>query len=164
MPTSDALSLTASMSVGYLLNRYFTFHHLETGRTLWHSLVRHYSVHAVGAGINIGVFSAILLLGQEMGGEVAVSATLPLLGVWIGGVAGMCFNFFFPENSSTIAKRNDYPYYKESGPVFLLVSPVILAEQRQCCAFQYTPYPVLDHWNATLPRASSAPLAWFLPR
>ena len=66
------LSLTASMSVGYLLNRYFTFHHLETGRALWHSLVRHYSVHAVGAGINIGVFSAVLLLGQEMGGEVAV--------------------------------------------------------------------------------------------
>lgn len=89
------VSLTASMSVGYLLNRYFTFHHLETGRALWHSLIRYYSVHAVGAGINIGVFSAVLLLGQEMGGEVAASATLPLLGVWIGGVAGMCFNFFF---------------------------------------------------------------------
>ena len=88
-------SLAASMSAGYLLNRYFTFPHLEPGRALWHSLVRHYSVHAVGAGINIGVFSAVLLLGKEMGGEVAASATLPLIGVWVGGLAGMCFNFFF---------------------------------------------------------------------
>ena len=93
--TGRFLSLTASMSAGYLLNRYFTFHHLETGRALWHSLLRHYSVHAVGAAINIGVFSAVLLLGQELGGEVAASATLPLLGVWIGGISGMCFNFFF---------------------------------------------------------------------
>ena len=89
------VSLGASMSAGYLLNRYFTFHHLETGRALWHSLVSHYSVHAVGAAINIGVFSIVLVLGQSMGGEIAASATLPLLGVWIGGLAGMCFNFFF---------------------------------------------------------------------
>ena len=92
---SRFVSLAASMSAGYFLNRYFTFHHLETGRTLWHSLVRHYSVHAVGAFINMGVFAAVLLLGQKFGGEVAASAILPLIGVWIGGLAGMCFNFFF---------------------------------------------------------------------
>lgn len=90
-----AISLTCSMAAGYALNRYFTFHHLETGRALWHSLLRHYSVHSIGAGINIGVYAITLSVGAYMGGEVAASATLPLVGVWIGGMAGMCFNFFF---------------------------------------------------------------------
>jgi len=89
------VSLATSMAAGYMLNRYFTFHHLETGRALWHSLLRHYSVHSVGGALNIGVFALVLEIGQHMGGEVAASATLPLLGVWIGGMAGLCFNFFF---------------------------------------------------------------------
>jgi len=54
-------SFLAAMSLGYILNRYFTFHHLETGRALWHSLVRHYSVHGVGGAINYAVFSATLI-------------------------------------------------------------------------------------------------------
>ena len=87
------LSLASSMAAGYALNRYFTFHHLETGRALWHSLLRHYSVHAVGAGLNIAVFTLVLQIGLEMGGRIAASATLPLLGVWIGGMAGLCFNY-----------------------------------------------------------------------
>jgi putative flippase GtrA len=88
-----AISLALAMAVGYILNRYFTFHHVETGRALWHSLVRHYSVHAVGAGINIAVFSLVLDIGLDLGGKIAASATLPLLGVWVGGMAGLCFNF-----------------------------------------------------------------------
>ena len=88
-----AVSLAAAMAAGYFLNRYFTFHHLETGRALWHSLLRHYSVHAVGAGINIAVYSLVLQVGLEMGKEIAASATLPLLGVWIGGMAGLGFNY-----------------------------------------------------------------------
>lgn len=88
-----AVSLAAAMAAGYVLNRYFTFHHLETGRALWHSLLRHYSVHAVGAGINIAVYSLVLQVGLEMGKEIAASATLPLLGVWIGGMAGLGFNY-----------------------------------------------------------------------
>lgn len=89
------VSLSISMAAGYVLNRYFTFHHLETGRALWHSLLRHYSVHAVGGVINVAVYAVALIIGQSMGGQVAVSATLPLLGVWIGGMVGMTFNFFF---------------------------------------------------------------------
>jgi len=89
------ISLTASVSAGYMLNRYFTFHHIETGRALWESLLRHYSVNAVGSAINIGVYSAVLLIGQQLGGQIGAAATLPLLAVWIGGVAGMSFNFFF---------------------------------------------------------------------
>ncbi|MGB0289815.1 MAG: GtrA family protein [Opitutales bacterium] len=88
-----AVSLAAAMAAGYALNRYFTFHHLETGRALWHSLLRHYSVHAVGAGINIAVYSLVLQVGLEMGREIAASATLPLLGVWIGGMAGLGLNY-----------------------------------------------------------------------
>ena len=90
-----AISLSTAMAAGYVLNRYFTFHHLETGRTLWHSLLRHYSVHSVGAAINIGVYALVLYIGEYMGGKVAASATLPYLGVWIGGMVGLCFNFFF---------------------------------------------------------------------
>ena len=30
----------------------------------------------------------------------------------------MCFNFFFPENSSTIAKRNDCPFIRSLGLYF----------------------------------------------
>ncbi len=88
-------SFLAAMTVGYILNRYFTFHHLETGRALWHSLVRHYSVHAVGGAINYGVFSATLIIGQQLGGQASASGTLPFVAVWIGGIFGMCFNFFF---------------------------------------------------------------------
>ncbi|MEO0510865.1 MAG: GtrA family protein [Verrucomicrobiota bacterium] len=88
-------SFLAAMTVGYILNRYFTFHHLETGRALWHSLLRHYSVHSVGGVINYGVFGATLIIGQQMGGEIAASASLPFVAVWVGGIFGMCFNFFF---------------------------------------------------------------------
>ena len=88
-------SFFASMTVGYILNRYFTFHHIETGRALWDSLLRHYSVHAVGGVINYGVFTATLMIGQMLGGQASASGTLPFISVWIGGVFGMCFNFFF---------------------------------------------------------------------
>jgi putative flippase GtrA len=86
-------SFLAAMAVGYVLNRYFTFHHVETGRALWHSLLRHYSVHSVGGAINYGVFSATLLLGQPFVGSAAASGALPFVAVWLGGVFGMCFNF-----------------------------------------------------------------------
>ena len=88
-------SYTAAMSTGYVLNRYITFHHLETGRALWHSLIRHFSVFGIGGAINYGIFTLVLILGQQMGGQIAASATLPLIAVWIGGLFGMCFNYFF---------------------------------------------------------------------
>lgn len=91
------ISLPCSMAVGYLLNRYFTFHHLETGRALWHSLMRHFAVHSIGGILNIGIYALVLELGQTLGGQVAASATLPLVGVWVGGLAGLCFNYFFSQ-------------------------------------------------------------------
>lgn len=89
------LSILSSMTAGYILNRYFTFHHLETGRALWHSLLRHYSVHSAGGAINYGIFTVTLLIGQQLGGQASASGTLPFVAIWIGGMFGMCFNFFF---------------------------------------------------------------------
>lgn len=91
-------SFLAAMAAGYLLNRYFTFHHLETGRALWHSLLRHFGVHSVGGTINYGVFSAVLIIGQQLGGQASASGTLPFIAVWLGGMVGLCFNFFFSKN------------------------------------------------------------------
>jgi len=88
-------SFLASMTVGYILNRYFTFHHIETGRALWHSLLRHYSVHAAGGAVNYGVFILALIIGEKLGGQASASGTLPFVAVWIGGIVGMCLNFFF---------------------------------------------------------------------
>jgi len=88
-------SYFAAMTAGYILNRYFTFHHLESGRALWHSLLRHFSVFAVGGLINYSVFSAILITGHQMGHSISHSPFLPMFAVWIGGLFGMCFNFFF---------------------------------------------------------------------
>lgn len=88
-------SFLASMTAGYILNRYFTFHHVETGRALWNSLIRHYSVHALGGAVNYGVFTLTLIIGQKLGGQASASGTLPFVAVWIGGIIGMCLNFFF---------------------------------------------------------------------
>lgn len=88
-------SFLAAMTVGYTLNRYFTFHHLETGRALWHSLVRHYSVHSIGSAINYVIFTVVLIVGQQFGGQANAAGTLPFVAVWIGGMFGMSFNFFF---------------------------------------------------------------------
>lgn len=93
--TGRVISLALAMAAGYVLNRYFTFHHVETGRALWHSMLRHYSVHSVGSAINIGIYALVLYVGERMGGEVTVGRTLPLLGVWIGGMVGLGFNYFF---------------------------------------------------------------------
>ena len=88
-------SFLASMTVGYILNRYFTFHHVETGRALWQSILRHYSLHAVGGAVNYGVFILTLFVGQTLGGQANAYGTLPFIAVWMGGVVGMCLNFFF---------------------------------------------------------------------
>jgi len=87
------VSYTVAMCCGYLLNRYFTFHHLDRIRKLWHELLGFFSVHAVGGLLNYGVFSLIVTLGERAGPTPALAAWLPLIGVWVGGVVGMCFNF-----------------------------------------------------------------------
>lgn len=88
-------SYTAAMAAGYVLNRYFTFHHVDGGRVLVDQLIRFFSVHSLGGLLNFGVFSLVVFLGEQAELPRAWNAVLPLIGVWIGGVVGMCFNFLF---------------------------------------------------------------------
>lgn len=91
--TARIVSYAAAMCAGYLLNRYFTFHHLDRFRALWHELLRFFSVHSVGGVLNYAVFSAIVTWGAQAGLQGQWAAWLPLLAVWAGGTVGMCFNF-----------------------------------------------------------------------
>ncbi|NCO18739.1 MAG: GtrA family protein [Gammaproteobacteria bacterium] len=86
-------SYAVAMCAGYLLNRYFTFHHLDRFRTLWHELLRFFSVHSLGGALNYAVFSVIVVLGARAQLQGHWAALLPLLAVWAGGTVGMCFNF-----------------------------------------------------------------------
>jgi putative flippase GtrA len=93
--TARIFSYTAAMATGYVLNRYFTFHHIERGRELLDQLLRFFSVHAVGGLLNFSVFSLVVYLGERAELPRFWDSVLPLLGVWIGGVVGMCFNYMF---------------------------------------------------------------------
>lgn len=86
-------SYTAAMSAGYVLNRYFTFHHIERGRVLVDELLRFFSVHALGGVLNFGVFSLVVFLGESAHLTHFWDAVMPLIGVWVGGLVGMSFNF-----------------------------------------------------------------------
>lgn len=86
-------SYTAAMSAGYVLNRYFTFHHIEKGRALFDELVRFFSVHALGGVLNFGVFSLVVYFGEQADLTRFWNALVPLIGVWVGGLVGMTFNF-----------------------------------------------------------------------
>ena len=90
-----SISLSFSMLVGYFLNRYFTFHHIEIGRALWHSIIRHFSVHAVGGILNMLIFLASMYILASLNLEPIITNLTPLIAVWIGGIAGLSFNFFF---------------------------------------------------------------------
>ena len=88
-------SYTAAMSAGYVLNRYFTFHHIEKGRALVDELLRFFSVHALGGVLNFGVFAGVVYFGEQADLTRFWDALMPLIGVWVGGLVGMTFNFLF---------------------------------------------------------------------
>jgi len=96
--SARVVSYFAAMCAGYLLNRYFTFHHLERGRVLWDELVRFFSVHALGGLLNFAVFSLIVTLADRYAATGTLALLAPLLGVWIGGLVGMSFNFLMSRN------------------------------------------------------------------
>jgi len=87
------ISYTAAMTTGYFLNNHFTFRDHARVRALWHQLLRFFSVHSVGGLLNIAVYALALEIGELAGGRVEASSALPAIGVWIGGIAGMVFNF-----------------------------------------------------------------------
>ena len=87
------VSYFLAMTAGYFLNRHFTFHHHERFRVLLADLARFYSVFAVGGSLNYGIFALTVFLGHQMGLKTGASFWLPMLGVWLGGMAGMGFNY-----------------------------------------------------------------------
>ncbi|MFC3393272.1 GtrA family protein [Aidingimonas halophila] len=91
---SRVISYGLAMTVGYFLNRHFTFHFYQRLRGILGDLMRFFAVHATGGVLNYALFALVILLGGQAGLNPDKVFWLPLLGIWIGGVAGMCFNFF----------------------------------------------------------------------
>ncbi|MCL7939345.1 GtrA family protein [Halomonas sp. ATCH28] len=90
---SRIFSYFLAMTAGYFLNRHFTFHRHQRFRKLLADLVRFYSVFTVGGLINYGIFAVTVTLGHQLGLKPGATFLLPLLGVWLGGMAGMSFNY-----------------------------------------------------------------------
>jgi len=86
-------SYAAAATAGYFLNRRFTFHARERTRHTVADLGRFYSVFVGGGLVNYAVFAAIVGVGHHLTSAQAARYVLPLLGVWIGGLAGMGFNY-----------------------------------------------------------------------
>lgn len=116
-----AVSLGAALFVGYLLNRYFTFRRCRRGG-FFRQMAGHYAVHLSGGLLNYGVFVLIVDHGQGIFGETLPPVLLPLLGLWIGGVVGLVFNFFF---SRMFVFRNRPPQPDEA----ILPEPGLFPEQ-----------------------------------
>ncbi|PTY37921.1 hypothetical protein BGP77_15785 [Saccharospirillum sp. MSK14-1] len=90
---SRLCSYFCAMTTGYFLNRHFTFHNHRRVHRLSVELAHYYGVHSTGGLINYGVFSLVLVIGHHLQLPAFWDFWLPLLGVWLGGVAGMCFNY-----------------------------------------------------------------------
>jgi putative flippase GtrA len=89
------ISYASSLTVGYVLNRNFTFHHVNNERHILDELLRYFAVHSTGGLLNLGVFTVVVFLGDRADLTPAGQDLLPLAGVCLGGVVGMCFNFVF---------------------------------------------------------------------
>lgn len=89
------ISLSTSILLGYFLNRYFTFHYIEIGRALWHSIIRHFSVHALGGILNMLIFLISLPFLKKIFLETQFIELIFLFAIIFGGITGLTFNFFF---------------------------------------------------------------------
>lgn len=88
------VSFIAAISVGYCFNRRFTFHWHRRARGLGAELARFYAVFGTGAFVNYGVFVLVVALGHHAGLSGGAALWLPLAGVWLGGLCGMCLNYW----------------------------------------------------------------------
>jgi len=86
------LSLGSAMALSYVLNRYFTFEAERRG-PFARQLVGHFGVVAGGGLLNFGVFTALVAAGNGLLDPGLLRRLLPLLALWVGGLAGMAFNF-----------------------------------------------------------------------
>jgi len=86
------LSLGSAMALSYVLNRYFTFEAERRG-PFGRQLAGHFGVVAGGGLLNFGVFTALVAAGNGILEPGLLRRLLPLLALWVGGLAGMAFNF-----------------------------------------------------------------------
>lgn len=88
-----AVSLSTAILVGYLLNRYFTFGG-KLGGDFFRQMAGHFGVHLIGGALNYGVFLLILHLNHAAIDRPLNLTPLPLIALFLGGMAGMTFNFW----------------------------------------------------------------------
>jgi len=91
--TARLVSYSAGLLVGYVLNRNFTFHHVDNDRPVADEFLRFISVHATGGLLNLGIYSLVVFLAERAGLTRFWDMVMPLVGVWLGGIVGMCFNY-----------------------------------------------------------------------
>lgn len=89
------LSFSVATALAYGVNRRFTFREVTNPSARLSRLVRFLGVFGIGALLNYLVFVSVVMLGNATGIVPALTAWLPVIGVWIGGLAGMCFNYVF---------------------------------------------------------------------
>lgn len=90
------ISLTAANTAGYLLNRYFTFGKHRMG-CFYRQMAGHFGIHFMGGLINYGIFSLLVTLGHHYLPKGLALTLLPLFALWVGGLVGLTFNFFFSQ-------------------------------------------------------------------
>jgi putative flippase GtrA len=87
------LSYGAALLAGFSLNQRFTFVCRQVALPLCRQITRFISVHVVGGTINLAVFALTLFLWEGGHGAQQTSFEVALLGVFLGGISGMAFNF-----------------------------------------------------------------------
>lgn len=88
------ISYGSALVAGFLLNSRFTFGHRDVALSFKTQLARFVSVHAVGGALNVAVFMGTVAAWQWWQGPEQVAFLVALLGVFLGGILGMSFNFF----------------------------------------------------------------------
>lgn len=120
-----ALSLSAALIAGYLLNRYFTFRRVEKGSFLG-QLTGHFGIHLIGGVINYAIFSLIITYGQMWVDNTFWRHWMPLIGLITGGLFGMSFNYVMSKKFVFKTRERtprDLPFYpEEKAPLPLLLS------------------------------------------
>lgn len=86
------LSLTAALLGSYVLNGRYTFGDAGSSPSLGR-LAGHCSVNGCGAALNFGLFSVVVEQAAPYWNAALPAAALPLFALWLGGMAGMTFNF-----------------------------------------------------------------------
>ncbi len=88
-------SFAAAIALAYGFNRRFTFSQGIDPSNRYRPMLVFWGVFATGALLNYLVFASVVILGKEANLVSVITAWLPFLGVWIGGLVGMCFNYVF---------------------------------------------------------------------